>query len=207
MALNGSWDVNYGLHAQQNGRIPLATSASPQAVAFYYDHKTHWVTENVSSIIATVPGSFQSELGCSGDWDPGCFRSWLQDIQGSGVYSFSTSSIPAGSYEGKVALNGSWDVNYGAGRRADGPTSHSPCRPTAWTSSFNGTRDQGLRVIVGGIHGDLSKARPTGFGRHHRLECSNRYRGHAVRGSGGALTLDGPGVIAGAQSQILDAGA
>ena len=66
MALNGSWDVNYGLHAQQNGpNIPLATTASPQAVTFYYDHKTHWVTENVSSIIATVPGSFQSEMGCS----------------------------------------------------------------------------------------------------------------------------------------------
>ena len=116
MALNGSWDVNYGLHAQQNGpNIPLATTASPQSVTFYYDHKTHWVTENVSSIIATVPGSFQSEIGCSGDWDPGCFRSWLQDIQGTGIYSFSTSAIPAGSYEAKVALNGSWDVNYGAG--------------------------------------------------------------------------------------------
>ncbi len=65
VALNGSWDVNYGLHAQQNGpNIPLATSASPQSVTFYYDHKTHWVTENVNSIIATVPGNFQSEMGC-----------------------------------------------------------------------------------------------------------------------------------------------
>ena len=98
MALNGSWDVNYGLHAQQNGpNIPLTTTASPQSVTFYYDHKTHWVTENVSSIIATVPGSFQSEMGCSGDWDPGCFRSWLQDINDTSIYSFSTSAIPAGS--------------------------------------------------------------------------------------------------------------
>ena len=99
VALNGSWDVNYGLHALQNGpNIPLALAA-PQAVTFYYDHKTHWVTENVSSIIATVPGSFQSEIGCSSDWDPACFRSWLQDIQGSGIYSFSTAAIPAGTYE------------------------------------------------------------------------------------------------------------
>src|SRR3954452_2369378 len=45
VALNGSWDVNYGLHAEQNGpNIPLATTASPQNVTFYYDHKTHWVT-------------------------------------------------------------------------------------------------------------------------------------------------------------------
>ena len=77
VALNGSWDVNYGLHALQNGpNIPLTTASSPQSVTFYYDHKTHCVTDNVSSIIATVPGSFQSEIGCGSDWDPGCFRSW-----------------------------------------------------------------------------------------------------------------------------------
>src|SRR5215470_17956498 len=82
VALNGNWDVNYGLHALQNGpNIPLSTGVSPQSVTFYYDHKTHWVTDNVSSIIATVPGSFQSEIGCSSDWDPGCFRTWLEDIQ------------------------------------------------------------------------------------------------------------------------------
>src|SRR4051794_37085266 len=105
VALNGTWDVNYGLHAQQNGsNIPLTTQA-PQGVTFYYDDKTHWVTDNVNSVIATVAGSFQSEMGCSGDWDPSCFRSWLQDINGSGVYSFSTSALPAGSYEAKVALN------------------------------------------------------------------------------------------------------
>src|SRR6478736_1264492 len=54
VALNGSWDVNYGLHAEQNGpNIPLATTASPQSVTFYYDHKTHWVTDNLTHIIAT----------------------------------------------------------------------------------------------------------------------------------------------------------
>ena len=61
VALNGSWDVNYGLHALQNGpNIPLATTTSPQGVTFYYDHKTHWVTDNVNSIIATVPGSYHA---------------------------------------------------------------------------------------------------------------------------------------------------
>ena len=54
-------------------------------------------------------------MGCAGDWDPSCFRSWLQDVNDTSIYSFSTSAIPAGSYEGKVALNGSWDVNYGQG--------------------------------------------------------------------------------------------
>ncbi len=114
-ALNDSWTENYGLHAVSGGaNIPLSLAADA-SVKFYYDHKSHWITDNLSSVIAVVPGSFQSELGCSGDWDAGCLRSWLQDPDGDGIYSFSTTTIPAGDYEGKVALNEGWDVNYGQG--------------------------------------------------------------------------------------------
>ena len=112
--VNDSWDENYGLHAVQGGdNIPLNLGGAT-SVKFYYDHKTHWVTDNQNSVIAVAPGSFQSELGCSGDWDPGCLQSWLQDTDGDGTYTFETS-LPPGSYEGKVALNESWDINYGAG--------------------------------------------------------------------------------------------
>jgi len=200
VALNGSWDVNYGLHAEQNGpNIPLATSASPQNVTFYYDHKTHWVTENVSSIIATVPGSFQSELGCSGDWDPGCFRSWLEDIQGSGIYSFNTSAIPAGSYEAKVALNGSWDVNYGAGGVQNGPNIafSVPANGMDVVFQWNSVTKE-LRVIVGGIHGDLTKAQA--YWLSTDTIAWNVPIDTVVSLSAdpdGALTLDGPGVVAG----------
>jgi hypothetical protein len=111
-ALNDSWTENYGAHAVANGsNIPLALAAST-AVKFYYDDKTHWITDNVNSIIATVPGDFQSELGCTGDWDPSCLRSWLEDVDGDGVYSFS-AFLPAGSYEAKAAINEMWDENYG----------------------------------------------------------------------------------------------
>jgi glycosidase len=120
-ALNNSWDENYGLNAQPNGpNIPLNLGAET-SVKFYYDHKSHWVTDNVNSIIATAPGSFQSELGCASDWDPGCLRSWLQDPDGDGTYDFATTDIPAGSYEAKVAINESWDENYGAGGVPNGP--------------------------------------------------------------------------------------
>jgi hypothetical protein len=99
--------------------ISLALSSSA-AVKFYYDHKTHWITNNVNSAIVVAPGSFQSELGCSGDWDPGCLRSWLEDPDGDGVYTFSATVIPAGDYEAKVAINETWDVNYGQGGTAGG---------------------------------------------------------------------------------------
>jgi glucan 1,4-alpha-glucosidase len=114
-ALNDAWTENYGLHAQQNGaNIPLSLPAGA-SVKFYYDHKSHWITDGKSSVIAVAPGSFQSELGCPGDWDPGCLRSWLQDPDGNGIYSFQTSALPQGSYETKVAINESWDENYGQG--------------------------------------------------------------------------------------------
>jgi hypothetical protein len=86
-ALNDSWAENYGLNAQPNGaNIPL-NLAAPTSVKFYYDHKSHWVTDNVNRI-ATAPGSYQSEIGCSGDWQPDCLRSWLQDPDGDGIYTF-----------------------------------------------------------------------------------------------------------------------
>lgn len=204
VALNGSWDVNYGLHAQQNGpNIPLATSASPQSVTFYYDHKTHWVTDNVRSLIATVPGSFQSEIGCAGDWDPDCFRSWLQDINDTSLYSFSTSAIPAGSYECKVALNGSWDVNYGAGGVQNGAN-------ISFTVPANGmdvvfqwnsvTKD--LRVVVGGIHGDLTKAQAYWLAKDTiAWNVPTDTVVSLFADPEGALTLDGPGVVPGAHSR------
>jgi len=120
-ALNASWDENYGANAQQNGpNIPLNLAAD-QTVKFFYDHKSHWITDNVNSVIATVPGSYQQELGCPGDWQPDCLRSWLQDSDGDGIYSFSTSAIPPGNYEAKVAHNETWDENYGQGGVQDGP--------------------------------------------------------------------------------------
>ncbi len=113
-ALNDSWSENYGLNAAAGGaNIPLNLAATT-TVKFYYDHDTHWITDNQGWTIATVPGNFQSEIGCPGDWSPDCLRSWLQDPNGDGIYTFTTTAIPVGSYEAKVALDESWSVNYGA---------------------------------------------------------------------------------------------
>jgi pullulanase len=204
VALNGSWDVNYGLHAQQNGpNIPLATSTSPQNVTFFYDHKTYWVADNVNSIIATVPGSFQSEIGCDSDWDPGCFRSWLEDVQGSGIYSFSTNAIPAGSYEAKVALNGSWDVNYGAGGVQNGPNMAFSVPANGMDVVFqwnSGTHE--LKVIVGGIHGDLAKAQAYWLSADTiAWNVATDTTVSLFADPDGALTLDAPGVVAGTNSK------
>ena len=123
-ALDGSWGENYGQKAQQGGAdVPLVVDQLTQ-VKFYYDHKSHWVTDNFNSIILVATGDFQSELGCKQDNDPACLRSWLQDSEGDGLYSFATTQIPAGTYQVSFAVDESMQESYGtAGKKGGAPIS------------------------------------------------------------------------------------
>jgi len=68
--------------------------------------------------MVTVAGSHNSEMGCAGDWTPDCEAARLT-LADDGTYT-GTFELPAGSYEFKVALNGSWAENYGADGVRDG---------------------------------------------------------------------------------------
>jgi hypothetical protein len=63
----------------------------------------------------TLVGSLQSELGCPGDWQPGCPATALTPVEGSPGVFRGTFDVPAGGFEYKVALNGSFAENYGGG--------------------------------------------------------------------------------------------
>jgi hypothetical protein len=67
----------------------------------------------------TLVGDLQSELGCPGDWDPACAATRLAFDTADGRWH-GTFALPAGSYQWKVAVNDSWDENYGAGGAAGG---------------------------------------------------------------------------------------
>ncbi|GGK66060.1 pullulanase-type alpha-1,6-glucosidase [Ornithinimicrobium pekingense] len=113
-AINGSWDENYGAGGAPGGAdIPYSTDGGP--VTFYYEHARHYVASDAEGPIITAPGSMQSELGCPGDWDPGCMLPWLVDPDADGTYTFSTTQLPVGNYQVKVAHGLAWDENYGAG--------------------------------------------------------------------------------------------
>ncbi len=119
-ALNNSWDENYGAKANPGGsNISLTHKGGP--IKFYYDHKTHWITESSSSIIATVVGDFQTKLGCAKDNQPDCLKSWLQSPKADGIYSLTVSSLPAGDYQAKVAVNEKLDETYGEKGAPNGP--------------------------------------------------------------------------------------
>ena len=69
---------------------------------FYYDHKTHWATDNQNSVIATAPGSFQERAGLPRRLGSGLPALLAEDPDGDGIYTFDDHRLPAGSYEAKV---------------------------------------------------------------------------------------------------------
>lgn len=109
----------YGLSGENSPAITLELS-SDQIVNFYYDHKTGWITDDVNALIVSVAGNFQEKVGCSEEWQAECLRAWMQDVDGDGIYTYETVHIPAGSWEAKIALNGSLDENYGADGKLNG---------------------------------------------------------------------------------------
>ena len=112
VALDGTWDVNYGAGGAAGGaNLAFTTTGGP--VSFYFDPSTHYLTSSANGPVLTLPGSFQDQLGCSGAWAPDCMAAWLEDLDGDGTFTFSTSAIASGSYELKVAHNLGWDENYG----------------------------------------------------------------------------------------------
>ena len=112
VALNGSWDVNYGAGGVLNGSN-VSYTAPGGPVTFYFDPRTNFFQNTAQGDIVVAAGSFQSEAGCAGDWQPECLATWLQDADGDGVLTFTSSSLTTGSYEGKAAHNLSWVENYG----------------------------------------------------------------------------------------------
>ncbi|MGV9693609.1 pullulanase-type alpha-1,6-glucosidase [Streptomyces sp. NPDC003444] len=104
-ALDRGWAVNYGQNATPGGaNIPLTVPTGGAEVTFVYDPVTHWITDTLGTTLVTAVGTFQSELGCTGDDDPDCLASWLTDPDGDGIATFTTTRLPAGTYTVRPGL-------------------------------------------------------------------------------------------------------
>ena len=197
-ALNGSWSENYGANAQPGGAdIPLLLAA-PTTVKFYYDHKTHWVTDNVNKVIAVVTGNFQAALGCAHDNDPGCLRSWLEDPAGTGTYAFVTTALPAGTFEAKVAINESATETYGQNGVKNGSAISFTVKAKGDEIYFGyDPATHGLLVSTAGApHGSLSKAQAYWVARDTVVwpgvgSRTNKYFLHYDPAAGMALGIQG----------------
>ncbi|MFC7879685.1 pullulanase-type alpha-1,6-glucosidase [Isoptericola sp. NPDC057391] len=125
VAINGSWDVNYGVGGVRDGGNATYSHDGGE-VTFYWDPVSHDFSSTAQGPVVTLAGSFQDQVGCtssSGEpvsWAPDCLASWLRDPDGDGTYTWSTDALAAGAYEVKVAHGLSWAENYGVGGAPDG---------------------------------------------------------------------------------------
>ena len=67
----------------------------------------------------TIAGTLQDELGCPGEWQPGCASTHMTLDTDDDIWK-ATFLLPAGSYQYKAAIDDSWDENYGAGGVSNG---------------------------------------------------------------------------------------
>ena len=118
VAIGGGWDENYGAGGVSGGEDITTHDGGP--LTFWYDPVTHVVQNSAQGPFITLPGSIDAALGCPEDWMPGCMRTWMQDADGDGTFTFSTEDLPSGSYEVKVAHGGSWAESYGVDGVPDG---------------------------------------------------------------------------------------
>ncbi|MCW3092118.1 MAG: putative amylopullulanase [Ferruginibacter sp.] len=124
VAIDHSWAINYGAGGVPDGPNIFLNLPVMAAVTFTYDPVTHFITSSVPptpTVISYVvlPGTFQSELGCPGDWDPACDNTGLLHDPSTNLW-LGTFHIDAGYWEYKVAINHAWTENYGAGGIQDG---------------------------------------------------------------------------------------
>src|SRR5262249_42163063 len=125
-AINESWTENYGDGGVPNGpNIPFIVPADCAPMLFSYNASTHVLTVGPAGAppqpaSVTVAGSLQSELGCSGDWQPACSATHLTFDAEDQVWQ-GTFNVPAGNWEYKAPLNDSWDENYGDHATRNGP--------------------------------------------------------------------------------------
>ena len=119
VAIDGAWTVNFGANGQKDG-ANIAITHKDGPVTFYFDPRTGIAQSTDEGPIVTLPGSYQSEVGCAADWSPDCLVTLMADGDKDGVYEYSTADIPTGAYEVKVAHGLGWDENYGADGVAGG---------------------------------------------------------------------------------------
>ncbi|QIK84848.1 pullulanase-type alpha-1,6-glucosidase [Sanguibacter sp. HDW7] len=120
---NLDWSTSFGTSA--GGNVAFEITAENPAAVVTLDPTTNVVTvetgaapqegpEPQRDITVNIAGSLNSEMGCAGDWSADCADAVLTQQVGS-VFS-QTFTLPAGSYEYKVTIDGSWDENYGTDR-------------------------------------------------------------------------------------------
>jgi hypothetical protein len=103
-AVWGSWNDGITLIFQQKQEVEAALTEKATAIRN--------LIANPLTGMVNVPGSYQDEAGCSGEWQPDCDVTKMT-MGDDGMYVSGPFNLTAGEYEAKVALDGTWTTNYG----------------------------------------------------------------------------------------------
>ncbi len=109
----GSWKDAVALGAR-DAKLDVPTAMKEGA------DKIRALIANPLTGMINVPGSYQAQAGCPGDWQPEC-KVTAMTKGDDGLYRSGPFTIKAGDYEFKIALDGSWTTNYGSDGKQDGP--------------------------------------------------------------------------------------
>lgn len=109
----------------------------------------------------SVAGTFNDELGCASDWNPGCAQIQLAALP-DGTWR-GTFTIPAGTWDYKFAIDGSLAENYGPGGVLNGLVNFSfttaASGPVTFyfdpTTHFAGRSGDVMAVAVGDFQSEL----------------------------------------------------
>jgi len=104
-----------------NDAIVLARDAKqdPETALKDAGEKIRGLIANPLTGMVNVPGSYQAQAGCSADWQPECDVTKMTQGE-DGKWHSGPFTLTAGDYEVKVALDGSWTINYGLDGKLEG---------------------------------------------------------------------------------------
>jgi arabinogalactan oligomer/maltooligosaccharide transport system substrate-binding protein len=108
----GNWDSAIVLtrDGKQTAEVALKEGAE----------KIRALIANPAYGMVNVPGSYQDQAGCDAAWLPECPATAMAKNAETGLWVSGPFNLKAGEYEGKIALDGSWTLNYGVDGKADG---------------------------------------------------------------------------------------
>lgn len=104
-----------------NDAVTLVIQGKQDAESALKDgaRKIRSLIEGAAAGMVNVPGSYQAQAGCPGDWQPDCEATAMKKGD-DGLWTSGPFKLKAGDYEAKVAMDGSWTLNYGMEGKADG---------------------------------------------------------------------------------------
>lgn len=114
IAINGSWDENYGANGDRGGANIQLHLDQETTVTFLYHDGTHQIADSTWYEVIPVDkqpriaGNLQPAIGAGGTWSPSESTALLYDDNFDHIYTYHTN-VPKGNYEYKIVLGNNWD--------------------------------------------------------------------------------------------------